>query len=108
MPRRTHPGRKRARRNFAKLNARQESNPAGRRSRHRPPRCEECSARENVEQYDATPIVGTRRRPDKPRAILLCPACLRERSASWRWHWRITGRALPEDGRAVEVDRREV
>lgn len=109
MPRHTHPGRKRARRAFAKLNARQAAEPAGPRARphHRPPRCEECCARVTVEQYVATPLVGTRRR-DEPRLLLLCPACLRERSASWRWKWRITGRALPEDERAVEVDRREV
>lgn len=97
MPRHTHPGRKRARRAFAKLNARQESRPAGPRTRprHRPPRCEECWRTADVEQYEATPLVGTRRR-DEPRPILLCRICLLERSASWRWKWKVTGRALPD------------
>lgn len=101
MPRRTHPGRRRARRNFAKLEARRDARPAGpgRRTKPRPIRCEECWRTEQVEEYGATPLVESSRRPDKPRTILLCRICLLERSASWRWRFKISGRALPDQDR---------
>lgn len=97
MPRHTHPGRARARRSLVRLKARQAKAPAGpsRKARPRPVRCHECWRTEHVEEYEATPIVGARRR-DETATILLCRICLLERSASWRWRVKITGRALPE------------
>jgi len=96
MPRHTHPDRERLRRRARMVKAKRDALPDGSRPEARPrlapPRCDECWTRDELEEFVAVPLHGRR----EESTLTLCPACLRERSASWRWKWKLTGRELPD------------
>lgn len=70
------------------------------RDRPRPHQCEECGTRRGLGVFEVTQhSTETRRRPTRDplkRKIRLCGECLRDRSATWRWTWKLAGRELPD------------
>lgn len=100
MPRHTHPDRERRRRRARTRPLVEPAPKPAPKDRHRPDRCEECGTPRNLQALEATQHrTGPRHRPISDpvtRLIVLCGPCIRDRSASWRWHWRISGRSLPD------------
>jgi len=55
--------------------------------------CYECGGASSLTNYRATVIGVGRGGRDRRRVLALCGECMRDRSAEWRWRFRIRGRA---------------